>query len=44
MSWYDTVKLFFTPDHKKQVEEHLIRDTATRSLIEDTEDFLRRKG
>ncbi|WP_332693154.1 hypothetical protein [Halalkalibacter lacteus] len=40
MQWLDKVKTIFIPAHKKQVEEHLIRDTTTRKLIDDTEELL----
>jgi hypothetical protein len=40
MLWLDKVKTVLTPAHKKQVDEHLIRDTTTRKLIEDTENLL----
>ncbi|WP_062046882.1 hypothetical protein [Bacillus sp. JCM 19034] len=34
------LRSFFTPAHKKPVEEHLIRDSTTRRLIEDAENLL----
>ncbi|WP_332630217.1 hypothetical protein [Halalkalibacter flavus] len=40
MEWVDKMKLMFTPAHKKPVEDHIIRDTATRSMLEDAEDLL----
>ncbi|WP_227936258.1 hypothetical protein [Alkalihalobacillus deserti] len=40
MELIDKVKFFFTPNHKKPIDEHLIRDKSTRSLVEDTEKLL----
>ncbi|MFC0559955.1 hypothetical protein [Halalkalibacter alkalisediminis] len=42
MELIDKVKSFFTPAHKKPIDEHLIRDKSTRSLIEDSEKLLER--
>lgn len=39
-SWLNKVQLFFTPDHKKPVDEHIVRDQTTRKVIADTEEFL----
>ncbi|GAE29083.1 hypothetical protein [Halalkalibacter hemicellulosilyticus] len=40
MGMMEELRSFFTPAHKKPVEEHLIRDSVTRRLIEDTEELL----
>ncbi|MFC0470221.1 hypothetical protein ACFFHM_06695 [Halalkalibacter kiskunsagensis] len=42
MQWLEKMKNAFTPAHRKQVEEHIIRDTTTRKLLEDTEELLLR--
>ncbi|KHF40275.1 hypothetical protein [Halalkalibacter okhensis] len=40
MEWVDKIKLMFTPAHKKTVEDHIIKDTSTRSMLEDAEELL----
>ncbi|MDT8859942.1 hypothetical protein N0O92_06830 [Alkalihalobacillus sp. MEB130] len=42
MEWLDKMKLMFTPAHKKPVEDHIIRDTVTRKMVEDAEELLMR--
>lgn len=39
-SWMNKIQTFFTPAHKKPVDEHILRDRTTRNLIEDTEELL----
>lgn len=41
-SWMTKIQDFFTPSHKKPVDEHILRDRTTRKLIEDTEELLMR--
>ncbi|MBP3950653.1 hypothetical protein [Bacillus suaedae] len=36
----EQVSSFFTPSHKKPIDEHLISDSTTRRLLEDAEDLL----
>ncbi|NEU31212.1 hypothetical protein GN156_10510 [bacterium LRH843] len=40
VSWLNKIQSFFTPAHKKPVDEHIIRDRTTQSLIDDTEQLL----
>ncbi|ARK30375.1 hypothetical protein [Halalkalibacter krulwichiae] len=42
MEWFDKMMTWFTPAHKKTVDEHLLREKTTRNLIEDTEALLER--
>ncbi|TWI58934.1 hypothetical protein [Halalkalibacter nanhaiisediminis] len=39
-SWMNKIQFFFTPSHKKPVDDHILRDRTTRNLIEDTEELL----
>lgn len=39
-SLLNDIKYFFTPSHKKPVDEHIVQDRTTRLLIEDTEKLL----
>lgn len=41
-SWLTKIQSFFTPAHKKTVDEHILMDQTTRNLIKDTEQLLAR--
>ncbi len=39
-TWLNKVQSFFTPAHKKPVDEHILMDQTTRNIIKDTEELL----